>query len=186
MSRERIPLPKVHFWDDAERLAHSAWESLSLEPPAELRRVAKKLGIDLYFEPFVEEIDGFYLLMPGAPPVVAVNSSYLKPLGRQRFTAAHEIGHHLLRPRPPKGQSRLFFVDGADTRRTMLERACDRFAALLLMPESVVRRWFEELTANPENRVAIIAERFGVSPTAARMRLKELGLPYHAYRYRRR
>lgn len=170
----------VHFIDDAERFAHRAWESLKLEPPVDVSKVAKRLGIELYKEEFVPEVDGLYLLIPGAPPVVAVNCSYLKPPGRQRFTTAHEIAHHLL-GRRIKSPARIFFIDSVKTSKTLLERACDRFAALLLMPEDLVRKWFEELSANPENRIAIMSERFGVSPWAMRVRLRELGLPYRSW-----
>lgn len=170
----------IHFTDDAERFAFRAWESLKLDPPVDVELVAKKLGIDIYRKEFVQEIDGLYLRVPGAPPVVAVNNSYLKPPGRQRFTAAHEIGHHLL-CRHIQTKSRLFYIDSVKTRKTALERACDRFAALLLMPEPIVRQWFDELSANRENRVAIMSERFGVSASAMRVRLRELGLPYQRW-----
>lgn len=178
-------MTKYHFTDDAERFAHKAWETLKLEPPVDVGKVAKRLGIDLYREEFVEEIDGLYLRLPDAPPVIAINSSYLKPPGRQRFTAAHEIAHHLL-CRNIISKSRLFYIDSVKTRKTVLERACDRFAALLLMPESIVRQWFEELSANRENRVAIMSERFGVSPGAMRVRLRELGLPYRKWDRKRK
>jgi len=173
-------MARLYFMDDAERFAYKAWESLHLEPPADVGRVADRLGIHLYREEFVREIDGLYLRIPDAPPVIAVNSSYLKPLGRQRFTAAHEIGHHLLCP-PAAARARLFYIDGIKTRKTVLERACDRFAALLLMPQHIVKQWFEELAANRENRVAIMAARFGVSAWAMRVRLRELGLPYRRW-----
>ena len=179
-------MPRPFFVDEAERFARSAWESLKLETPVDIHRVAKKLGIDIYYEPFIEQIDGFYLLMPDAPPVIAVNNHYVKPLGRQRFTAAHEIAHHLFRSRVSPKQTKLFFIDGAETRKTILERACDRFAVLLLMPEELIRQHFTELESNPEKRVSILAERFGVSPTAMRSRLRELKLPYQMYHYQRR
>lgn len=175
----------IYFTDDAERFAFRAWESLKLDPPVDVDRVAAKLGIDLYRQEFVEEIDGLYLQIPGAPPVIAVNNSYLKPLGRQRFTAAHEIGHHLLCQRMAS-KSRLFYIDSVKTRKNSIERSCDRFAALLLMPEQLTRQWFEELAANRENRVAIMAERFGVSPWAMRVRLRELELPYRRWDRQRR
>ena len=177
-------MARIHFSDDAEKFAHRAWESLKLEPPVDVDRVARRLGIDLYREEFVEEIDGMYLMIAGAPPVIAVNSSYLKPPGRQRFTAAHEIAHHLLCDKLST-RSRLFYIDSIKTRKTMLERACDRFAALLLMPEGLVKQWFDELSGNPENRIAIMSERFGVSPWAMRVRLRELGLPYRRWHKRR-
>ena len=177
-------MARPYFTDEAERFAHQAWQSLKLEPPADIDRIARKLGIELYREEFVEEIDGVYLRIPDAPPVIAINSSYLKPIGRQRFTAAHEIGHHLL-SRRVNSKSRLFFIDSIKTQKTVLERACDRFAALLLMPEAIVRQWFDELAANRENRVAIMAERFGVSAWAMRIRLRELSLPYRKWERRK-
>ncbi|MHB9036276.1 MAG: ImmA/IrrE family metallo-endopeptidase [Armatimonadota bacterium] len=171
----------LHFQDDAERYAHKAWENLSLELPVDLGQVAKRLGIDIHEREFVEEIDGVYLRLPGAPPVIAVNNSYIKPPVRRRFTLAHEIGHHLLGRRITP-ESRLFFLDSSGTKRTMMERACDRFAALLLMPEELVRHHYSELAHNSDCRVSIMADRFGVSSWALRRRLKELGLPLRTRR----
>ncbi|MCE5314874.1 MAG: ImmA/IrrE family metallo-endopeptidase [Armatimonadota bacterium] len=169
-------MARLHFQDEAELYAYKAWESIGLEPPVDLGVVAKRLGIDVHEREFVEEIDGVYLRLPGAPPVIAINNSYIKPPARRRFTLAHEIGHHLLGSRISPG-SRLFFLDTNDTRRTTMERACDRFAALLLMPESLIRLHYDQLAYNPGCRVDIMAERFGVSAWALRRRLKELDLP---------
>lgn len=174
---------KLHFEDEAELFAHKAWRSLKLEPPADLRRVAAKLGIEVREQAFAEEIDGFYLRLPGAVPVIAVNNCYLKPPARRRFTLAHEIGHHLLTRRISPGR-RLFFFDTSGNRRTQMERACDRFAALLLMPEDLVRCYHAELAHNPTRRTAILAERFGVSTWAIRRRLRELDLAVRAGRAR--
>ena len=168
-------MAKLHFEDEAELFAHKAWRTLNLEPPVDLAIVAGRLGVAVEERAFVEEIDGLYLRLPGAPPMIAVNNSYTKPLARRRFTLAHEIGHHLLSRRVSPGR-RLFFFDTAKTRRTVMERACDRFAALLLMPEKLVRRDYEELAYNSQQRVRIMAERFGVSAWALRRRLRELGL----------
>lgn len=174
-------MTRLHFEDEAELFAHKAWKTLKLEPPVDLARVAKRLGIEVCEHKFVPEIDGLYLRLPGAPPVIAVNNTYTKPIARRRFTLAHEIGHHLLGRRTPAG-SRLFYLDTPQTGRTIVERACDRFAALLLMPEDWVRRYHEELEFNPYNRVRIMAERFGVSAWAMRRRLRELGLEVSRYR----
>lgn len=174
-------MSKVCFTDDAELYAHRAWERLGLEPPVDLRLVADRLGIVVEEREFAEEIDGIYLRLPGAPPIVAVNSVYLKPPERRRFTLAHEIGHHLLSSRFANGK-RLFFLDTDRTRRTLAERACDRFAAMLLMPEHLVRRFYAELEHNPSYRLSILSVRFGVSEWAMRRRLRELGLPIRTRR----
>lgn len=175
-------MPKLHFEDQAALFAHKAWETLKLEPPVDLGIVAERLGIEVHEREFVEEIDGFYIRMLGAPPVIAINVSYVKPLARRRFTLAHEIGHHLLTAKI-NPESKLFFFDTSTVRRTIMESACDRFAALLLMPEGLIRRHYTELAHNSEQRVRIMAERFGVSAWAMRRRLRELGL---AYKTRRR
>lgn len=172
---------KLHFEEEAELYAHKAWQTLGLVPPVDLYLVADRLGIEIHEQEFVEEIDGLYLRLPGAPPVVAINNSYVKPPVRRRFTLAHEIGHHLLGHRINPG-SRLFFFDTSRTGRTLMERACDRFAALLLMPEELVRRYHQELSHNDEQRVRIMAERFGVSMWALRRRLNELELHYRMRR----
>ncbi len=168
-------MSKLHFESESELLAYKAWRTLALEPPVDLDRVAAKLNLIVEYREFVPQIDGLYLRLPGAPPVIAINSSYLKPLERRRFTLAHEIGHHLLAGRISSTE-RLFFLDTESRRRTLLERACDRFAAVLLMPEEIVRSYFNELESNPGKRVAIMAGRFGVSRWAMRRRLRELGL----------
>ncbi|OFX14468.1 MAG: hypothetical protein A2Z18_04685 [Armatimonadetes bacterium RBG_16_58_9] len=168
-------MSKLHFEDEAELFAHKAWGTLNLTPPVDLSVVAGRLGIEVRESEFVEEIDGLYLRLPGAPPIIALNNSYIKPPARRRFTLAHENGHHLLCRRISPGR-RLFFFDTMKTRRTMMERACDRFAALLLMPEELVRQYYRELAYNDAQRTRIMAERFGVSATAVRRRLKELGL----------
>lgn len=173
---------RLHFEDAAEMFAHKAWEKLALEAPADVMKVADRLGIEVQERDFSEEIDGVYIRLPGAPPVIAVNSCYLKPPARKRFTIAHEIGHHLL-CRGSQPDARFCIFDTASTKRTLMERACDRFAAHLLMPETLVRRFYDDLTHNSRQRVAIMAERFGVSTWALRRRLRELGMPVRE-RYR--
>ena len=177
-------MTRIHFTDEAEMFAHKAWDALGLTPPADVDLVAHKLGIDIVRQEFVPEIDGLYLRIPGCPPVIAINSSYIKPPGRQRFTAAHEIGHHLL-ARGRTTTDRVIFLDGTDTAKCSTERACDRFAALLLMPEEIFRQYHKELASNPEHRIAILAERFGVSIAAVKSRLRELGLPQGVNRFGR-
>lgn len=166
---------RIHYEDAAEMFAHKAWTRLRLEPPVDLARVADRLGIEVCEREFEEEIDGVYVRLPGAPPVIAVNSSYLKPLSRRRFTLAHEIGHHLL-ARGSHPDARFCIFDTPSTKRTLIERACDRFAAHLLMPEHLVRQYYTELAHNSRQRVAIMSERFGVSAWALRRRLRELGM----------
>jgi hypothetical protein len=75
----------------------------------------------------------------GQPPVLRPT-----PLGRRRFTAAHELGHFLLhRDRMVAGRwigdtkETIREADGEDT--ADMEREADRFAAELLMPAELCR-----------------------------------------------
>lgn len=174
-------MAKLYFDDEVELYAHKAWETLGLEAPVDLGLVADRLGIEIHEREFVEQIDGVYVRLKNAPPAIAINCSYVKPLSRRRFTLAHEIGHHLLGKRV-MSDGEIVIFDTSDKKKTMLERACDRFAVLLLMPEKLVREYYKELSYNDSHRVGIMAERFGVSLWAMKRRLRELGMPVRTYR----
>jgi len=87
---------------------------------------------------------------------------------RRRFTIAHEVGHFVLHPgrlAPERG--------GAVSIAWQLqEREADRFAAELLMPESLVREAVLENGGDADR----LADRFEVSRRAMQARLRELGL----------
>ena len=92
---------------------------------------------------------------------------------RRRFSVAHEVGHWVLHV--PAAAQAVFCrrgdvlpdVDEAALRR---ERAANRFAAELLMPEGSVRAEAERVGPDPN----ALAERFAVSPIAMAFRLVNL------------
>jgi len=77
-----------------------------------------------------------------------------QPKGRQRWSLAHELKHILDHP----------FITIVYPRRDgcIAERACDYFAACLLMPS----RWLRQAWAGRERDVRVLARRFGVTPQA--------------------
>ncbi|MGM0535532.1 MAG: ImmA/IrrE family metallo-endopeptidase [Pseudomonadota bacterium] len=88
---------------------------------------------------------------------------------RQRFTQAHELGHVLL-DHVSKEHTRLrdtTFNDRGDWR----EIDANAFAAELIMPAEYVRHQASKIT-----NISKLADFFGVSPTAIRYRLINLGL----------
>ena len=93
---------------------------------------------------------------------------------RRRFTAAHELYHHLS------------YTDGSTELRPLFysvrerelsapeiieERQANRFAAALLMPDSAVKDMAREGLSPAQ-----MARRFGVSVEAMDIRLQKLGL----------
>lgn len=111
----------------------------------------KLIGLDL------AEDDGFLLQARPTGGVVFVNSQH--HMHRQRFTAGHELYHHITGDRD--------------------ERSANIFSASILMPSTVTRKIWEDIRCRPEPRawaVRLFPGQFGVSPTAAMIRLKKLGL----------
>lgn len=117
---------------------------------------------------------------------IAINKN--KPIVRQNFTAAHELGHYFLHRQwlvdnattglvdysnVLDGEGMLLRPDTAPTDEESLqkEREANNFAAVLLMSEDKVRQ-FWELTHD----VKKCAEAFQVSIVAMAIRLEKLGL----------
>lgn len=95
------------------------------------------------------------------------------PVGRQRWSLAHELKHILDHP----------FVTIVYPRRDecteLAERSCDYFAACLLMPS----RWLRQAWADGQRDVRVLARRFGVTPQAVMVRLLQIGLIEPTSRY---
>ena len=125
-----------------------------------------------------DAVDVSGMLLPAERRIVVNAAEALhedKPIRRQRFTIAHELGHwvcHCLEGKAPHLQAA--YCRAADIAHDVdraVEREANVFAAELLMPEQAVRATWAEA---PE--VASVAERFRVSPLAAQWRLYGFGL----------
>lgn len=111
--------------------------------PVGVYDLAERIGVDVRFID-VPSMEGAYCM--AAHPTIIVSS--LRPPGRQFFTAAHELGHHVF----GHGDQYDEFVDG---RREQAyadpnEFAADCFAGALLMPKVAVDRGFSVRGWNPQ------------------------------------
>jgi hypothetical protein len=120
------------------------------------------------------------------------------PISRRRFTAAHELGHYLLHFLPSlekRCDSDVYFVQ-SDSKETVqegaeagndkvlslpeLERQANRFAAELLMPESICRAVSEQYAKRFSKAPRLLEHQLArdliVSETAMSLRLRSLGL----------
>jgi Zn-dependent peptidase ImmA (M78 family) len=125
--------------------------------------VERHFGLGAVTWPVGKSVSG--LCAHGADVAVMLSSSF--PLGHQRFTAAHEIAHHLLAdPREVIIESDVLAVV------TPPERRANAFAAALLRPADGLR---EVVNDSPVDE-AVLAElmrEFGVSYTALLYRLAD-------------
>jgi Zn-dependent peptidase ImmA (M78 family)/DNA-binding XRE family transcriptional regulator len=170
-----LPQPRIRWHidpalprDTADALLEAAGIT-SLPIPIE--ELVIGCGVQILPWDFDNNIDGLVIQLE-ARAVIWVNRDQAKT--RQRFTLAHELGHHLLRHVDE------FHLDlGGDLSPNATgehpgynwraERAANEFAANLLMPASMIRRASAETTD-----VSALASQFKVSPAAMGFRLTAL------------
>lgn len=131
-------------------------------------------GIWLSFEPGLDRLLGVYCRL-GETTGIAVNAS--RPMTLQRFTAAHELGHHEL-----GHESRLDDEDTiAASVRDLNEIQAQTFAASLLMSELAIETRLEHRGHDPDRPdlsatdVCVLSAELGVSFQAAVTQLRVLG-----------
>ncbi len=109
------------------------------EPPVNVYQILTDQEVQVDFLPFRNSrLEGLYLRnITGSG--IAVNSNHPRP--KQRFTAAHELKHHL-HDVPDDGTQLPPCLSNA---RTHIERKANAFAAELLMPPTMFQAVIDEL-----------------------------------------
>jgi Zn-dependent peptidase ImmA (M78 family) len=149
-------------------------------PPVDVEGITRQLGIHLRHQALDDELSGMAFISSGSKYIV-VNSSHHP--NRQRFTIAHECGHHVLHEdwlrqgiHVDKGILKRDPLSSAG--RDLKEIAANAFAAELLMPRALVAaaipRDFDVLADEESAEIKRIAGQFQVSPAALHIRLVNL------------
>jgi hypothetical protein len=129
-----------------------------------------------------EKLAGFLFVTPSVG-LVFVNAC--DSIGRQRFTAAHELGHFVLHRDEMGGRVSIAdtpaTVELTDEQSDRHEREANRFAAELLMPAGLCRAraaaFRQAYGVCPRSPLAYhLAAEFLVSREAMRFRLQDLGV----------
>lgn len=142
--------------------------------PVPIDKIARTCGVTLQYAPFDDELSGMAFIKNGVP-FIGVNS--LHHPNRQRFTIAHELGHHILH-KDLLGNS--VHVDKVILKRDRIsssgvdlnEIEANAFAAEILMPTA----WIETLISDgldvaDEVKVSDIARKFKVSVAALQFKI---------------
>jgi Zn-dependent peptidase ImmA (M78 family) len=146
-------------------------------PPVPVEKIIKSKGIVLQFAPLEDDLSGMAYIKDDVG-IIGVNA--LHHPNRQRFTAAHELAHHLLHAKDiqkavhvDKGFRMLLRDDVSSQGVDRLEIEANAFASELLMP-----RKFVDLVLGPagldledDAGIEALAKRFRVSVAAMRFRL---------------
>lgn len=164
----------------AERLIERLGEKTL---PIDVERIASRLNLPIIYANLGNGVSGL-LVSNGSHAHVCVQET--DSHNRQRFTIAHEIGHHHLQHQFEAGEHVHVDMghyisqrgprasDGVDPK----EIEANQFAACLLMPSKLLRNEVANLGVRAllDHHVSYLAEKFEVSEQAMTIRLTTLGL----------
>lgn len=140
--------------------------------PIDVGACARTIGLPIYSIDLPDGVSGMLVrgdaLAGDSGFVCYVDSS--EPSVRQRFTAAHELGHFVLHRNLIGDSHQDNYLLRAEDLTNSQEAAANRFAADLLMPRELISEAINQGTTH----VRDLAKLFNVSETAMSIRL---GLP---------
>ena len=125
--------------------------------PIDPFKMIRDFGIVYQFMEF-KELEGIYVLPEDSNDIPVIGINFGRPITRQRYTAAHELCHHI----KDRG-SNICPISG---NKNMIEKYADAFASELLMPTKYLKMLAAKYAVDGKvNRDDIlkIAEFFGVS-----------------------
>ena len=167
----------------SEKGRNAARETLAqygaVQLPVPVEKIIKRLGISVRFSPLDDELSGMAVIKDGVS-VIGVNA--LHHPNRQRFTMAHELGHHVMHSDLING---MIHIDKgftlwrgklAEQGTDVIEIEANALASELLLPRDLISNvaGLESLDMDDEHRMHIFAKRFKVSTMALRYRLLSL------------
>jgi Zn-dependent peptidase ImmA (M78 family)/transcriptional regulator with XRE-family HTH domain len=158
--------PVALFADEVRRLSDS------VAPPVNVYKSLLCLGIRSRMTT-LHLISGAFIPGAESSPGVLINSD--QPYERQRYSAAHELGHFVLN-HASDGETPI--VSPLGRRFEAKEVEADAFAAEFLMPQALIIDELKHLRQRErlEDQVYRLADRFLVSFQAMTLRLSNLGL----------
>lgn len=149
---------------DPMKVIAKHWDST----PVPIDKIIQDIGLPLSYEFLADNISGYIERTDGSYRIV-VNA--LHPETRQRFTAAHELGHYIYHRDllgEGVGDNRAYRTEGTNRPnaniRPIHERQANSFAANVLMPR-------HRLTDVSGESTAALATKFKVSQQAMAIRL---------------
>lgn len=155
--------------DTPQKLAQKIITKLSEEGPLTIPidpfKLLARFGVFYQFREF-DKLEGIYLVPKNKDDVAVVGINTKRPIERQRFTAAHELCHHI-----KDREDQLCPMRGT---KSAIEKYADEFAAELLMPDNEFRREANKLISDgfvSFDNALLLSVKFGVSFEACVFRL---------------
>jgi Zn-dependent peptidase ImmA (M78 family) len=148
--------------------------------PIPIERIIKRKQISLQYAPLEEDLSGMAYIKDGLS-IIGINA--LHHPNRQRFSAAHELAHHVLHSEVIKDAvhvdkgHRVLLRDQVSSQGVdALESEANAFASALLMPRELLIKSLndEGIDIEDDSQIDALAKKFRVSSSAIRVRLAAL------------
>lgn len=149
----------------------------AVSSPVPVEKIIKRRDIRIQFSPLDQELSGMALVKDGVA-VIGVNA--LHHPNRQRFTMAHELGHHIMHRDLIDGTVHIdkgFAILRRDTLAAQgtdkMEIEANAFASELLIPKYLLEPVIGtgDIDLDDVDRLQSIAKKFKVSLSALQYRL---------------
>ena len=152
-------------------------------PPVDIEAVIARADVPIVERVLVNGVRGTIGDVAGQRTIILNRHHRFSSQQERRWVLAEELGHvllgHQLAESTEPGKP---IIGLLEERRVIFEREARAFAAELLMPFFEIRkRWFAISQEHPvegelslEDRVQHLAEEFGVTPSAMRVRLQQM------------
>jgi predicted transcriptional regulator len=173
MNNYLAPIPTGASKRAVHDFAENAARKLGYTPGSPIEDVVSKLGGKVCYNDVFDDDEPDSIRAESVGEFYIYLSSFTSPQ-RDRFTIAHELGHYLLhfpaiRKQHPEGKMiATRWVDESDQNLVRTEWEANWFAAAFLMPEA------EFLSRLSKHDISDVADTFGVSVAAAKVREKNL------------
>ena len=137
--------------------------------PVDLQAIADRLGLAIYQMPLAPGVSGVLVREPSynTPSGFAVLVNEAEPYVRQRFTAAHEIGHYVLHRDRIGDRVEDNYLLRAEGMSNAMEVEANKFAADMLIPWPILNSQIQ----SGKNSVSSLAYKFQVSEIAMAIRI---------------
>lgn len=166
----QIHSPRLHRRGDAipahvQAIIDNAADTI----PVNVEKVAKALGLRVFSTNLPDKVSGMLLRDKSyeSPSGFVIFVEKNEPAVRQRFTAAHELGHFVLHKDSVGDKVTDNYLLRSDGMSNRQEVEANQFAADLLMPMDQVTKAMGDGITTPKE----LARRFDVSEVAMSIRL---------------
>lgn len=150
-----------HRGMNAEKLARAViaeyYDGKEPSFPIDPFKMIRDFGIVYQFMEF-KDLEGIYILPEDEDDISVIGINFGRPITRQRYTAAHELCHHI-----KDRDNNICPISG---KRNSVENFADAFASELLMPIKYLRAETNKYAVRGKvnrNDILKIAEHFGTS-----------------------